>query len=86
MSKSAMIRAKIEPHLKKQVEKIFRKLGLNTTEAITMFYSLVSLNKGLPFDVKIPNKETLQTFKDTDEGKNLTECKDADDLFNKLGI
>ena len=86
MSKTAMIRARIEPNLKNQVEKIFNKLGLTTTEAITIFYSLVSLNQGLPFEIKIPNEETIQTFNDTDKGDNTTECKDADDLFNKLGI
>ncbi|MCH2216865.1 MAG: hypothetical protein MK076_02110 [Flavobacteriales bacterium] len=35
---------------------------------------------------KVPNAETLQTFKETDQGLNLTTYKDADDLFNKLGI
>ncbi len=34
----------------------------------------------------IPNETTLQTFMDTDEGKNLNICKDAEDMFNKLGI
>ena len=86
MSKTAMIRARIEPNLKKQVEEIFSKLGLTTTEAITLFYSLVSLNNGLPFEIKIPNNETIQTFNDTDNGKNITECDAADDMFDKLGI
>jgi len=35
---------------------------------------------------KIPNKTTLQTFKDTDAGKNIIKCKNVDDMFNKLGI
>lgn len=34
----------------------------------------------------VPNETTLQTFKDTDEGKNLNVCKNADDMFNRLGI
>ncbi|HOF00936.1 MAG TPA: hypothetical protein PK385_04085 [Spirochaetota bacterium] len=34
----------------------------------------------------IPNETTLQTFKDTDEGKKLNICKNADDMFNRLGI
>ncbi len=40
----------------------------------------------LPIPVEILNGETLGTFKDTDEGKDLTECKDADDMFDRLGI
>ena len=86
MSKSAMIRARIEPELKNQVDMIFEQLGLTTTEAIKLFYSLVLLNKGLPFQVRIPNEKTIQAFQDTDEGHNLTKCKDVKEMFDKLEI
>jgi len=86
MSKEAMVRARIEPDLKKRVETMFEKLGLSTTEAITLFYRQVDLRKGLPFDVVIPNETTRRTMDDTDAGRNLILCKDADDMFKKLGI
>jgi len=76
----------MEPHLKKQAENLFHKLGLSTTQAITIFYRQVDLRKGLPFDVTIPNKTTQKTFENTDAGRNLVICKDADDMFKKLGI
>jgi len=84
--KTATIRARIEPSLKESVENILSQLGLSTTEAITLFYKQVELNNGLPFRVELPNEETIQTFKNTDAGKNLTPCKNAVDMFNKLGI
>jgi len=34
----------------------------------------------------IPNELTVETFKKTDAGKQVVKCKDAEDLFNKLGI
>ena len=86
MAKSAMIRAKVEPDLKDEVEQIFRILELSTTEAINLFYIQVRLRKGLPFEVKIPNKTTVQTFEDTNAGRNIVECKDAEELFEKLGV
>ena len=86
MAKTEMIRARIEPDLKKDVENIFSELGLTPTTAINLFYRQVKLLRGLPFNIRIPNKTTIQTFKDTDAGKNLTDCNDADDMFNKLGI
>ena len=86
MTKSATIRARVEPSLKEHVERIFEKLGLNATQAITLFYKQVELNNGLPFDLKIPNETTLQTFQDSEAGKNIVECKNAEDIFNKLGI
>ncbi len=37
MAKTEMIRARITPELKTEAEAIFKKLGLSTTEAITLF-------------------------------------------------
>jgi DNA-damage-inducible protein J len=84
MAKTAMIRARTNPELKSEVEDIFKKLGLNTTEAINLFFSQVCLYKGLPFEVKIPNKTTLRTFKKTDQGKELFEYKNLDEFVGKM--
>jgi len=86
MKKSSTIRARMEPGLKDKAEYVFRKLGLTTTQALTLFYKQVELRKGLPFDVVIPNETTRRTFTDTDSGRNLVVCEDADDMFKKLGI
>jgi DNA-damage-inducible protein J len=76
----------MEPELKAEVENLFRRLGLTTTEAINIFYNQVQLRKGLPFNVVLPNKTTEKTFKDTDAGENLIRCENIDDMFDKLGI
>ena len=86
MSKSAMIRARIKPELKSHTEHIFHKLGLNATQAITMFYKQVELYDGLPFDVVIPTSTTKHTFKLTNEKKNFVVCEDTKDMFKKLGM
>ena len=86
MSKTSTVRARIEPGLKNKAEHVFRKLGLTTTQAITLFYKQVELRNGLPFEVAIPTKATRQTFDDTDTGLNLIVCESADDMFRKLGI
>jgi DNA-damage-inducible protein J len=86
MSKTETVRARIEPRLKKEAERVLEDLGLSATQAITLFYRQVTLRKGLPFDVVIPNATTRRTFEGTDAGKDLVVCKDADDMFRKLGI
>ena len=86
MSKSAMVRARIEPELKEQTEKIFKQLGLSVTQAITLFYKQVEARNGLPFNVVIPTSETLKTFEATDADKDLVVCENADEMFDKLGI
>ena len=86
MSKSAMVRARIEPQLKENAEEIFQKLGLSVTQAITIFYKQVEMRNGLPFDLVIPTNETAKTFEATDANQDLIVCKDANDMFENLGI
>ena len=86
MSKSAMVRARIEPELKQHAEKVFQQLGISVTQAITLFYKQVEMRNGLPFNVVIPTRETHKTFKATDSDQDLVVCEDTDDMFKKLGI
>lgn len=86
MAKSATVRARIEPGLKADVERLFRKIGISTTEAINLFYRQIKLRNGLPFNVVVPNKTTEKVFKDTDINRNLIRCDDTNDMFKKLGI
>jgi DNA-damage-inducible protein J len=87
MPKSATIHARIEPGLKEEAEAILKELGLNATQAITLFYQQVKINRGLPFVLRVvPNETTRQTIDDTDAEKNLVFCRDADDLFQRLNL
>jgi DNA-damage-inducible protein J len=86
MNKSAMIRARVDPELKEEVENVLGQLGLSPTEAITLFYQQIRLQQGLPFEVRIPNEVTRRTFAETDAGENLVRSKTADDMFTQLGI
>jgi DNA-damage-inducible protein J len=86
MSKSASIHARIEPELKAAAETILKELGLNATQAITLFYQQIRLNRGLPFVLRVPNDTTRRTLDDTDAGKNLVYCRDTDDLFQRLQL
>ena len=84
--KTATVRARIEPDLKHDVETVFALLGLSVSEAIEMFLRQVKLRNGMPFEIRIPNEITTQTFEDTDNGKNLTHHKSTKDMFDKFGI
>ena len=86
MSKTAMVRARVEPDLKTHAETVFSRLGLNATQAITMFYKQVELRDGLPFDVVVPTATTRRAFEDSEAGRNLVVCEDVDDMFRKLGL
>ena len=80
MTKSEMIRARVEPELKQEAETVFSKLGLSTTQAITLFYRQVTLQQGLPFAVRIPNAETREALQQAHDGEDLTEYESLEAL------
>ncbi len=56
MAKSANLYARIEPEVKEQAETILSELGIPASSAINMFYKQVILQRGLPFEVKLPQR------------------------------
>ena len=84
MNRTATIRARVEPGLKDDVEKLLHRLGVTTTEAITMFYSQIRLRQGLPFPVEVPNATTRKTFEATDRGEDLNTFDSLDKMFEAL--
>jgi len=82
----ATLTIRTSKNLKEEVGKILGRLGLNHSTAVNMFYYQVLAHKGIPFDVKIPNQETLKALKNSRNRKNLTTYKNSDELFKELGI
>ncbi len=71
MGKTETIRARVEPALKREAEAVLKKIGLTSSEAITLFLTQVKLTKGLPFAVRIPNKQTKRAINEARTRKNL---------------
>ncbi len=84
MNRTATIRARVEPGLKDDVEKLLHRLGVTTTEAITMFYSQIRLRQGFPFPVEVPNATTRKTFEATDRGEDINTFDSLDKMFEAL--
>ena len=85
MAKTETIRARVEPKLKAEAEGILESLGMNPSDAIRVFYKQAVLRKGLPFEVLIPNAQTLRAMEDVNRRRGLTRYKDAWELGRKLG-
>ena len=53
-AKSANLFVRLEPDVKEEAEKILDILGISASSAIDIFYRQIILQRGLPFDVRIP--------------------------------
>jgi len=85
-NKTAIVQVRIEPEVKREVERIFNTLGLSTAEAVNVFFRHVQLERGIPFDVKIPNKQTHKAIEDSRKERNLKKFKKTAELFKELGV
>jgi DNA-damage-inducible protein J len=77
MTKTAMVRARIEPALKREAEDVMNMVGISPTEAIRLFYRQVSLHRGLPFEVRIPNAVTRKAMAAARDRKKLKSFMNA---------
>jgi DNA-damage-inducible protein J len=82
MSSETVVRARIEPELKMEATEILHSMGLNMTDAITLFLKSVVNVRALPFEVKTlqPNKETIKAMRDARDG-NVRYCEDLNELL-----
>lgn len=69
-TKTANLYARIEPDVKEQAESILSTLGIPASNAINMFYKQIILNRGLPFDVKIPTAKQVDVAELTESELN----------------
>lgn len=58
---------------------ILSQLGMNFSEAVSIFTKMVVQERGLPFEVKLPNDETIKAMKDVRAGKGVADF-DAEEL------
>jgi len=73
MTQDARISSRIDPDLKKKSEAILAEIGIKPSQAITMFYTQIVRQRGLPLELKIPNEETLEAL-----NEDLTNAKSYD--------
>ncbi|WP_335968949.1 type II toxin-antitoxin system RelB/DinJ family antitoxin [Fusobacterium polymorphum] len=86
----AVINIHVNDEVKKEAESIFKSLGLNMSVAMNLFLKKCINEKGIPFDLKIPNKETIEAMEETNKILNgdieRKSYKNVDELFEDLGI
>ena len=84
MAKTAVIQTRINPEIKAKAQKILNKLNMSMSEAISVYLTQITLHKGIPFEIKIPNELTARVLKNSEADKELHTVESPDDLFKEL--
>lgn len=75
MAKTAYINARMEKKLKADAEKVFHDVGVSPSDALTMFYRQAVIQQGIPFEVRIPNKETREAIEELENPTKRAKLK-----------
>lgn len=59
MARTSNVFARVDPKIKEQAEQVLDRLGIHMSNAVTMFLRQVVLQRGIPFDIKLPQEMPL---------------------------
>lgn len=85
MAKTAMTHARLTPEVKRQAETILKELGISISAAQEIFYRQIIANRGIPFDLRIPNDKTIQAMEEAREGKGKKYAT-VKELFDEMEL
>lgn len=80
MAKTSNVFARVEPEVKQQAETILNELGIPMSSAVSMFLKQIVLQRGIPFEMKLPGNKPLSMDSLTKEQLDAEIQKGFDDM------
>ena len=81
ITKTAFVRARMEPSIKKKAEIVLSRIGISPSEAINVFYRRIVSDKGIPFSLNVPNEETRKAIENARLRKGLKSYSSTEAMF-----
>lgn len=72
MATDTVVRARIDEHVKEQASHVLDEMGLTVSDAIRLLMIRIAREKALPFDVRVPNAETIAAMEEARRGEGKT--------------
>ncbi len=79
--KTEIIQARVAPNIKYASAKILEAIGLSLSEAINIYLKRVIAEKAIPFELRIPNAETIKAMEDVRNRKNLVSYNSVEEFM-----
>lgn len=83
MSANAVVRARIDEHIKQEAADVLATMGLTVSDAFRLLLTRVAREKALPFEPLVPNAATIAAMKQARAG-NLPSAKSVENLMGAL--
>ncbi|HWE98452.1 MAG TPA: type II toxin-antitoxin system RelB/DinJ family antitoxin [Caulobacteraceae bacterium] len=72
MSENAVVRARIDDHIKAEASAVLRAMGLTASDAFRLMMTRIAVEKALPFEPLTPNEETIEAMRAARRGELVT--------------
>ena len=86
MAATAFVRARVDEAVKNEAAEVLADMGLTVSDVVRIALTKIAKEKALPFDMRVPNALTTETLAKSERGEDVHRAKDADDLFQQIGI
>ena len=83
MPANAVVRARIDDHIKQEASAVLAAMGLTVSDAFRIMLTRIAHEKALPFEPLVPNATTIAAMKEARNG-NLKSFANAKDLLADL--
>ncbi len=83
MTANAVVRARIDEHIKEEASVVLASMGLTVSDAFRLLLTRVAKEKALPFEPLIPNQKTIDAMKEARRGK-LRSFESIESLMDDL--
>jgi DNA-damage-inducible protein J len=83
MATNAVVRARIDEHIKEEAAAVLAAMGLTVSDAFRIMLIRVAKEKALPFEPLVPNAETIKAMSAARRGE-LTTVDSVDNLLESL--
>ena len=86
LAATEVVRARVDGRLKEEATVILAAMGLTVSDFVRIGLTRVVIEQGLPFEMRVPNRLTVETLVKSERGEDIHRAEDAKTLFKDLGI
>ena len=69
MATDTVVRARIARDVKDEAAHVLEQMGLSVSDAIRLLLVRIAQEKALPFEIKVPNNETIAAMEEARRGE-----------------
>lgn len=80
---TTFLKLRLDEALKKEASELSKSMGFTISDAVRMFLVAFVNEQKIPFEIEMPNKETINAIMDVEEGRT-TKYSSFSDLLREV--